>query len=74
MNGYLLPLIVLLISTSLAYCSAPEGSSVIFSKGEGGYYCHKIPVLFRTHANTLLAFAEARGGNGRSACDDFTVR
>lgn len=40
-------------------------------KGEGGYYCHKIPYLFRTSSNVLLAFAEGRGLHGRSACDDF---
>jgi sialidase-1 len=52
--------------------TAPLGSVVVFEKGEGGYYCHKIPYLTRTHNNALLAFAEARGGAGREACDDFS--
>ena len=53
--------------------TAPEGSVVVFAKGEGGYYCHKIPYLLVTKSNSLLAFAEARGKDGRTTCDDFTV-
>lgn len=50
---------------------APLKSVVVFSAGEGGYYCHKIPYLFRTTLNTLIAFAEARGKN-QDSCNDFT--
>ena len=50
----------------------PESSVVVFEKGEGGYYCHKIPYLFETVTGTLVALAEARGGAGREACDDFS--
>lgn len=53
--------------------TAPSDSVVVFAKGEGGYYCHKIPYLLRTQANTLIALAEGRGRDGRSACDDFSV-
>ena len=64
--------IFVLLNTGLA--EAPEGSVVVFAKGEGGYYCHKIPYLLVTKSNSLLAFAEARGKDGRTTCDDFTVR
>ncbi len=54
--------------------TAPVNSVVVFAKGEGGYYCHKIPYLLVTASNTLIAFAEARGKDGRASCDDFSVR
>ena len=46
----------------------------VFVKGEGGYYCHKIPYLYRTTNNVLIALAEGRGKDGRESCDDFSVR
>ena len=52
---------------------APPGAVVVFERGEGGYYCHKIPYLFRTSSNTLIALAEGRGKDGRTTCDDFSV-
>ena len=42
-------------------------TSVVYSSGEGGYFCIKIPVLLQTHTGNLLAFAEAR----RASCSDF---
>jgi hypothetical protein len=35
--------------------SSPEHAVLVFNKGEGGYFCHKIPYLFHTQANTLIA-------------------
>lgn len=55
-----------------SYATAPKSSVVVFSKGEGGYYCHKIPYLIHTQRGTLIALAEGRGRNGREACDDFS--
>ena len=52
----------------------PSGAIQVFVRGEGGYYCHKIPYLFRTMSNVLIALAEGRGRDGREACDDFSVR
>ena len=63
--------LIFLIQNSFVEAVAPKDSVKVFVKGEGGYYCHKIPYLFRTKSNVLLAFAEGRGANGRSACDDF---
>ena len=40
----------------------------VFQRGEGGYYCIKIPVLIATSNDTLLAFGEGR----RISCSDFT--
>ncbi len=51
----------------------PADAISVFVAGEGGYYCHKIPYLFRTNSGSLLAFAEGRGKDGRAACDDFAV-
>jgi hypothetical protein len=40
----------------------------VFSKGEAGYYCIKIPSLTLTAAKSLIATGEARLGD----CSDFT--
>lgn len=66
-------LFLIIVIFAYVHAEAPSGSVVVFSKGEGGYYCHKIPYLLRTSANTLIAMAEARGKDGREACDDFSV-
>jgi hypothetical protein len=34
---------------------SPNNAVLVFNKGEGGYYCHKIPYLFHTKAETLIA-------------------
>lgn len=52
--------------------TAPEDALVVFTRGEGGYYCHKIPYLLRTFSGILIALAEGRGSDGREACDDFS--
>ena len=46
---------------------AADPTSVPFSSYANGYACLKIPVLLRTRAGSLLAFAEAR----RENCSDF---
>lgn len=57
------------------YCLAkkPLDAVVVYSKGEGGYYCQRIPTLYRTISGTLLAMAEGRGKDGRTSCDDWAV-
>jgi sialidase-1 len=57
---------------SFSQAAAPEDASLVFVKGEGGYYCHKIPYLYKTTSNVLIALAEGRGKDGREACDDFS--
>ncbi len=65
----------LLIAVSASkHTTRPVDAITVFSQGEGGYYCHKIPYLYRTNQGTLLAFAEGRGRDGRASCDDFAVR
>ena len=41
---------------------------IVFTRGEGGYYCIKIPSLLTTANGTLLAFGEGR----MFSCSDFT--
>lgn len=62
-----------LLLCSVVNASPRDGSIVVFQKGEGQYYCHKIPYLLRTQKNVLIALAEGRGRKGREACDDFSV-
>jgi hypothetical protein len=74
--GFLnLVLIALILAINLKHIIAkrPLTSTVVFSKGEGGYYCHRIPYLLRTLSGSLIALAEGRGKDGREACDDFSV-
>jgi sialidase-1 len=40
----------------------------VFTAGESGYYCIKIPALLVTNRGTLLAFGEGRYHN----CSDYT--
>lgn len=42
--------------------------SIVFQRGEGGYYCIKIPSLLKTSNGTLVAFGEGR----MFSCSDFT--
>ena len=44
-----------------------KGQSVVYSSGEQGYSCIKIPVLLHLKSGRLLAFAEAR----MITCSDF---
>lgn len=59
-------LINLLLTIILINQAASE--SVVFSRGEGGYYCIKIPSILTTSRGTLLAFGEAR----MYSCSDYT--
>ncbi|CAF1297367.1 unnamed protein product [Rotaria magnacalcarata] len=45
-----------------------ENETIVFSRGEAGYYCIRIPSLLTTFRGTLLAFGEARMFN----CHDDT--
>ncbi|MGO1172854.1 MAG: exo-alpha-sialidase [Actinomycetaceae bacterium] len=50
----------------------PDGEAeftedVIFSRGDAGYFCFRIPAIVETTDGTLLAFAEGRNSDG---CDD----
>lgn len=68
--------VIVVVALSCLYAAeaiAPVDSVLVFSRGEGGYYCHKIPYLLRTLSGVLLAFAEGRGKDGRDTCDDFNV-
>eukprot|EP01095_Lingulamoeba_sp_RSL-Kostka_P016763 TRINITY_DN832_c0_g1_i1.p1 TRINITY_DN832_c0_g1~~TRINITY_DN832_c0_g1_i1.p1 ORF type:complete len:364 (-),score=86.06 TRINITY_DN832_c0_g1_i1:112-1203(-) len=46
----------------------PSNFVDVFSKGEAGYYCIKIPDILTTFDGVLLAFGEGR----RESCSDFT--
>lgn len=68
----MLSFILLLCSLFSALALAPNSSVLVFQKGEGGYYCHKIPYLLLTSQSNLIAFAEGRGKDGRTTCDDWS--
>jgi hypothetical protein len=65
--------ILALTAGAVALAASPPDAVKVFVKGEAGYYCHKIPYLYRTMNNVLIALAEGRGKDGRSSCDDFSV-
>lgn len=53
----------------LLFCTTAHAQLVdVFSEGESGYYCFKIPALIASQSGDLLAFAEARKFN----CADHT--
>lgn len=70
---YIVILLVLVFILLEGHCKAPPDAVTVFQRGEGGYYCQKIPYLLLSSTGTLIAFAEGRGRSGRSACDDFAV-
>ena len=43
--------------------------TAVYTAGEGGYYCFRIPALLFTNKGTLLAFAEGRGRT-TNVCSD----
>ena len=64
--------ILCLLAVCVALGSQPPLSlseeTVVFTRGEGGYYCIKIPSLLTTANGTLIAFGEGR----MFSCSDFT--
>jgi sialidase-1 len=53
----------------LAYVNISfQNESVVFSRGENGYFCIKIPSILTTSTGTLIAFGEAR----LFSCSDYT--
>ena len=65
--------VLAIIGCAAALSAAPPDAVKVFVKGEAGYYCHRIPYIYRTASNVLIAMAEGRGKDGRSSCDDFSV-
>jgi sialidase-1 len=57
-------LLILFINIKLSF----ENDSIVFTRGEGGYFCIKIPSILTTSKGTLLAFGEAR----MFSCSDYT--
>ena len=53
--------------------SASINQTLVFSAGEAGYYCFRIPALLFTGRGTLLAFAEGRGQQSGSCADHGDV-
>ena len=54
----ILPAVLSILSLlSVGISTAPEDAVLVFEKGEGGYYCHKIPYLHRSSSNTVIALA-----------------
>ena len=50
-------------------CAQLQGEVDVFKKGEGGFFCIKIPALLAIpNSSMLLAFAEARN----DSCSDYT--
>lgn len=65
-SGLLTLLLCINVISSISF-PLPDPVTV-FQRGEGGYYCIKIPVLLVTSNNALLAFGEGR----MVSCSDFT--
>ena len=60
--------IVIVPSSTVSPPLSVSQQSVVFHRGEGGYYCIKIPTLLTTAKGTLVAFGEGR----MFSCSDFT--
>jgi len=70
--------LVTLISGILAACSSHEiqpldpaqlMATTLFTRGDGGYACYRIPSLLATQSGTLLAFVEGRRNSQRDYGD-----
>jgi sialidase-1 len=57
-------LFFLFIHTQSSY----ENDTIVFTRGESGYFCIKIPSILTTTKGTLIAFGEAR----LYSCSDYT--
>ena len=61
--------LVIALVAAVVLVSVSSASRVdVFLRGEGPYFCIKIPYLFNTQKGTLIALAEAR----YNSCSDFT--
>lgn len=61
--------VFLLCTLLFLQCDEPNPSfeNQVFTNGEGGYACYRIPALISTPQGTLMAFAEGR----KTGCSDF---
>src|SRR3989338_10058148 len=70
--AFVMASVVLVIVTSSSnniFVLAEQQRVDVFVRGEGPYFCIKIPYLFATQKGTLIALAEAR----YLSCSDFTA-
>ena len=67
MFGCFLLLINIFIINVISYHVKSLIKVNVFSRGENGYYCIKIPDLILTNNNTYIAFGEAR----KDSCGDY---
>ena len=67
------PLVALFLLLSLSVLG--QSPKALFSSGEGGYACYRIPAIVTTNSGMLLAFAEARkNGCGDAGNIDLVVK